>query len=70
MTEREPAIRARPKPDSAGEKLPTIPQLDDIPAPPFEVEDRTDPEFKALLTEVIFMRKWVQSEREAGRQPN
>jgi len=66
MTEREPIVRARPKPDSA----PEPPQLEQLPDPPFEVEDRTAPEFKALLTELIFMRKWVQSEREAGREPN
>lgn len=59
MTEHEPQVHARPS-DPA----------ESIPNPPFEVEDRTDPAFKALITEVLFMRKWVESERDAGRQPN
>ena len=66
MTERDPVIRARRKPDSARD----LPQHEQLPNPPFEVEDRTSGEFKALLTELIFMRRWVQAEREAGREPN
>lgn len=38
--------------------------------PPFEVEDRTTPEFEALRAEAYVLRKWVLAEREAGRRPN
>lgn len=59
MTEHEPMVHARPTPMAT----PT-------PQRPFEVEDRTDPQTKALIAEAFLMREWVRSEREAGRSPN
>ncbi len=61
MTERQPATQARPSPPKAPKTSPN---------PPFEVEDRTDPEFQELVAEAILLRQWVEQERAAGNRPN
>ena len=65
MTEREPTVQTRPN-----EPKPTPEPKSELPEPPFEIEDHTDPEFQELVAQVHFMRKWVQAERDAGRLPN
>ncbi|MCR9162181.1 MAG: hypothetical protein ACE37F_28995 [Nannocystaceae bacterium] len=37
---------------------------------PFEVEDRTTPQYQALRAEAYLLRKWVAAQREAGLRPN
>ena len=61
MTERQPDVQARPSQPKAAPKSPN---------PPFEVEDRTDPEFKELIAEAMLLREWVEQERAAGNLPN
>jgi len=36
----------------------------------FEVEDLTDPEIQRELREALWLKAWVESERNRGHRPN
>lgn len=39
-------------------------------SPPFEFEDRTDPEVAREVATLVALTRWVEAQREAGHAPN